>query len=1266
MIAKNSPCPCGSSKQYKRCCINDSNAVWRSKSTKNTLSKHPLLIGHPSAEMLKVLALIQLQPENHGKNIRMESAVSDVVNAIKVSRQPLRLEKLRYDIEKECPKDYREDPPDNFFSDNIIFSNGNNVVYPANFNNVIEILQAHINVLFSGEGLPELFVQDCTNAVRLLLMIIGGVARALEHTHRMFLETDIHELFTPTDQYILDKKDLLEFEFGQIKMICDRYDIPYNTLDSFVYDWTGNKLDPNDFETNPLLKEPFVFIDGKFILVMPTAIAACLVEFIVAKAKQYQCTTEVLERFADVQKPDIHSSFSAMRWKRLKIATISYERADDFMHIDESVWQVDYKKIAIVVLLTEPLGHEQSFTAVDNKFSLFLEQRLNAFIEKLKEMYPGSEVLTAVVMSKTTMIGYTTLSFTHVFKTDYFIHLSPVELEVLTKEWKFDQLTLWKYVKYHKLASQTVRFAPMMSDLSLFDFYQQHHGSFFDSDKEPYTMLLIDFSTDGEVRRRGLQKVDKIGIGYGGRNNYGIMQCVRKEEHYPVYVSQEYLFGIIKSCLIKYSCPIWMEAENDANFHGDLYINSMLYWLNEIYDDAKVLVNQMGIIPLRIKVTLHPDYYQLQSLHEADFTEEKDYDIPYSIDVANRFFRFTVPIEMLRFFAGPTNEGERILISFLLDTIGLLVEQIGGMPFDKFEKESLLDKYIPVSNKKFLITYSGDKDIRLADADIPLRRYIQESDISYVLENQLKKIDPSPAIGTKWETRSDKVGILNRLVSLHYSFITKELEKFDREALLMALMRKNEGLLQARAFRHISYPAKVLTYSKYYDVQEEFNESERKLVETSLGVRVLIEFAYFVGDNGTELPSEDAIDILLAHLLELINYASYSDSINDGFENPELSVLPSGRLGISFEKEREGFSNFRDEMYGEEMFSYAEEFSSYFAKEKANIKRSKEQKAFNEKLKKAFEEEWGITLSEMDSLAHSICTKLMHEKTSVLKIPRATFEGWLREFTGVPEDIANVFLKRLLFLNRPKPLVPPVGYEKWEIYPWRFNRRLSYLHRPIIAIIKNEISYLLISARHLLTSAENYIALFFNSALKVDTKDKQIIQLMAENNRIKGKQYRNNVLDWLRENTTLETWEYEIKIEPKGFFKSEVDRGDIDIMAFDRTRNVLFSLECKNTIQSKVTHEFKMEMDSYLGTEKQEGLITKHVNRHLWLENNIAQVAEKLELSAAPRIVSLVVSKNILPLKHIKPTPLPIISFFQLKSGKFSFEDYATKNFLRK
>lgn len=67
-IGRNDPCHCGSGKKYKKCCLLVEEAASRVSSIES----------YDPVEVIKALALLQLIPENHGKNLRIEIALAEI------------------------------------------------------------------------------------------------------------------------------------------------------------------------------------------------------------------------------------------------------------------------------------------------------------------------------------------------------------------------------------------------------------------------------------------------------------------------------------------------------------------------------------------------------------------------------------------------------------------------------------------------------------------------------------------------------------------------------------------------------------------------------------------------------------------------------------------------------------------------------------------------------------------------------------------------------------------------------------------------------------------------------------------------------------------------------------------------------------------------------------------------------------------------------------------------------------------------------------
>src|SRR5438128_2708291 len=74
--SRNEPCHCGSGKNYKKCCIGTDEAMELRSDSDFMLNfsskdkKHKSLLNYNKIELLKILAYLQLLPQNHGKNIR--------------------------------------------------------------------------------------------------------------------------------------------------------------------------------------------------------------------------------------------------------------------------------------------------------------------------------------------------------------------------------------------------------------------------------------------------------------------------------------------------------------------------------------------------------------------------------------------------------------------------------------------------------------------------------------------------------------------------------------------------------------------------------------------------------------------------------------------------------------------------------------------------------------------------------------------------------------------------------------------------------------------------------------------------------------------------------------------------------------------------------------------------------------------------------------------------------------------------------------------
>lgn len=126
---RNEPCPCGSGKKYKKCCINSGiNFSYPLPSVEKKNKSLEFIESHNSGPYLNLIIGIQLMPANHGKNIRVEELATHLVTNMN-NKSNGKLTELKSYLDKEYVYNPMEDIPENLFCENVVFYGGNYIVF---------------------------------------------------------------------------------------------------------------------------------------------------------------------------------------------------------------------------------------------------------------------------------------------------------------------------------------------------------------------------------------------------------------------------------------------------------------------------------------------------------------------------------------------------------------------------------------------------------------------------------------------------------------------------------------------------------------------------------------------------------------------------------------------------------------------------------------------------------------------------------------------------------------------------------------------------------------------------------------------------------------------------------------------------------------------------------------------------------------------------------------------------------------------------------
>lgn len=133
-IGRNDSCPCGSGKKYKHCCMLTEQTYDRLANAKRDILASSGLCApkittyleqHQTAPLLDYLIALQLNPANHGKNLRIEHLSQLTVAALGKGVKTPRFEEFKSLIDEEYPYDVMEDIPINLYTENVVFFGGN-------------------------------------------------------------------------------------------------------------------------------------------------------------------------------------------------------------------------------------------------------------------------------------------------------------------------------------------------------------------------------------------------------------------------------------------------------------------------------------------------------------------------------------------------------------------------------------------------------------------------------------------------------------------------------------------------------------------------------------------------------------------------------------------------------------------------------------------------------------------------------------------------------------------------------------------------------------------------------------------------------------------------------------------------------------------------------------------------------------------------------------------------------------------------------------
>ena len=1209
-------------------------------------------------DAVTVLAAIQLDPANHGRNVRIEQLMRI---ALLETRQPDTRTPIPFAPLKACIEDYtdhshEEDPLSNFFTEVVSFETGNNTVYAGIYAEYGRILNTFSDAIFRQKNaLPPAFVKDVRSAMGVFLTVNDSAARDAGHSPLMEGPNAAGNIVVAPQETLDHYESALRFQKAPLKKYCEERAFSFNILADFTLSINDPALTDDDPEKNIVNRKPILDLGDDILLYMPTAIPNVLVEYIYEAARRHNCTAELRTAF-NFRK--IHLCKRALRHMGWELTDLDFPSTD--LPIQELAYRFDNQKIAYVCFVKTG---EKYPTAPPGKGGHdLLMERADEMATRLGsiESKQPHQVLTLYVLIESgeeymfywrkPAEGNETLSF----KDEELLSAAHAE--------HVDRLTFWKFAKCHRRTNEIAKVEAFGGMIDVFAVFQNNHGSLLHSDEaRPVGGILMILPGAGDdLRREVVSKQDEHSARISVGNLAGYAPVSKFKPHAPIYVEtdvSEYFRIVIES----YPTPIWIINRQTRSFSesfGTQVCEAIAFWLLRVTDDLEPYIKDCRRLPqLEFDVELDA------SLLDEDAALPPDPAVAGgkpTWSVTAKTIGLKIPAAFQKAVTLPDNTADKLLLTTALTALSDYLS-IKGITNDLNPGviNDIVHNNLDNPQAKMLLAADASQNIKRDPRHLVPRRYVQSSDISFILDHLVSYLPAGTVIPKQIKEKDDKKALCTKIVTALIQQLEARIAPFEGLGLLRWLIQLHERYIFEREFNEILIPARIACFSDYEAEMTRRMDGERDLASTGHTLRTLIEFVASRPPTGTRWPNIDDVDELIAFTNQITEWGSLEESIRLGLDDPEIGLLPSGRIGTSKSFERRSLREYAKARAEGDVFKDIEDFEKNYYRRTTPKSTAPDPKA--EALNNAFLAEHGCTFEELSRFAAALVGVRLEEGASCVTLSEAEMTDLATDTAGLSADRAKAVLALWTLLQRPSIAAYPPGYSMKDIMTWHYNRDLSAIRRPLVRVDSACGPVYLYGYRHIIFTVDHLVYLLYTGKYP-EAKSDELKSWLAGISGEKGNPFRQEVCDWFQKNTNLKVIPHEVNMNPAagvGHIRTSTDLGDIDLAVIDELNKIFYSLECKNVGGARNIVEMKSEMDKYLGRKPGDpnALMYKHLRRHEWLSASKDALVHFMGDPQTYEIRSIVLTADELSLAYLgkKHLPLPIRSFRFLKKEGIAY-----------
>lgn len=630
----------------------------------------------------------------------------------------------------------------------------------------------------------------------------------------------------------------------------------------------------------------------------------------------------------------------------------------------------------------------------------------------------------------------------------------------------------------------------------------------------------------------------------------------------------------LNKVLIDNSSTLWVISTLENIFNHDLYnwfSDLILYWLNEILplkgDSYNIVIKLENINQL----------YEFKKIEVLD-----DVSLYFKYKIENNILIINITEELCNYFNCDYNYREKEFIKYLLEILNKNFDICYDMEklenaFSNPYKKKIIN--IDIIDEAYMVPPNKNtcNQVSAANENIILDK------VGLYLKNEKN---------FEYGIIDDK-GVFNSVVDYLYNNLVNRLKKYNKYDLVKYLYYLYDNNLGNSLIRQYHYANDISCYPEH---KTEIEANINNMTKLSLSLRFMIELVSSFIENPEVSKKKISFydlnyDIALSS--EIIEYAYTNDLLFYNLIDSNVVFLQSNRIGF----DKTNVNKINEIMRNSMLIK-----NSIFG-----IEKEKEIKKFlpqtNEKgnFKEAFEAEFGYSFDDYAKVIAVILDLFNDNYNSLLIFNSDNIK--LNLDIDISEIIIKTILNDLALEERDDFLKPPPPYKKEDIFPWRFNRPLSFIRKPIV---KMEDKYI-VRYRTLVNSVQFLLSLISEGRYHAETMIMK--NYISKRNIIKGQQFNDQVFNYLSNFNSLIVSKNIKKINKKHI--SDINNnplGDIDILYVSEKKKTIGIVETKNFSISKNYYEISNEYKKMFDLKKKNCLYNKHKRRVEWVKEHLGDL----------------------------------------------------------